>query len=154
MAYEFFFCRAIAMFGLFRVGNLKSLASCFPRTKFSHMRAGQDSNLMLKHEQDTISLSYIVLIVLQASYDLIPGIPSVVNSAPTLPFWSPPPPTTPPSCGELLTSHLFRSALGSFFDSKQLLTWNCNCKFCFSLQELTCPDQRWVWDAAFTADSQ
>ena len=40
------------------------------------------------------------------------------------------------------------------FDPKQLLTWNCNCKFCFSLQELTCPDQRWVWDAAFTADSQ
>ena len=92
--------RDIAMYGLFQVGNLKSQASCCPRTKFWHTRAGDQ-----KVPGHPSTYDFSVHLALKT---LCAGILSVANSAQTPHFWSPPQPTTQPSCGELLILHSSR----------------------------------------------
>ena len=47
-----------------------------------------------------------------------------------------------------------RSLLSDQWNIHIAQQFNACIDWCIIFQELTCPDQRWVWDAAFTADSQ
>ena len=61
-----FVLRAIATYGLFRVGNLKSLASCCPRTKFWLTRAGEE-DLQFKRRRAILDKTCAVQTAIQTS---------------------------------------------------------------------------------------
>ena len=140
--------RAIAMYGLFRVGNLKSLASYCQRTKSWHTRAGEE-DLQFKHRRAILDKTCAVQTAIQTfvlRYSLCcqfsPDSSLLVTTSAdhTAKLWR-----TSDFTLVQVVIHLFQwSKPQNPRFSKQVSI----------LQELTCPDQRWVWDAAFTADSQ